>query len=495
MAEAPLLVMEGVSKSYPGVRALEGVSLELHAGEVLALVGENGAGKSTLIRVLAGATLPDSGLIRINGCLAAIRSPIDARRAGVAVMYQELNLVGALTAAENIFLGREDAPFGWMRRAEERRRAKDLLDRLGVEVSGTARCRDLTVAQQQAVEVARALAADARILVMDEPSATLTPQEVSRLFAVIGDLKRQGLGVVYVSHRLDEIDEIADRVMVLRDGRHIDTHRAGAVSRERLIELMVGRRLDQEFPKRRAALGEVRLQVKGLSRGDKVRDVSLVVRRGEVVGLTGLVGSGRTELARLIFGADAPDAGSVFLDGKELALRSPRDAIGAGVALLTEDRKTQGLILGHSIRENFALPNLPSWSRFGFVQAGKEKEAFTRLVERLRIRFADPEQPVRDLSGGNQQKVVLAKWLQRNCEVVIFDEPTRGIDVGGKYEIYQLMNDLAARGKAVLMISSELPEVLGMSDRILVMHEGRLTGEIADAAGATQERILQLAVG
>jgi ABC-type sugar transport system ATPase subunit len=364
-----------------------------------------------------------------------------------------------------------------------------------VQVRPDALCRDLSIAGQQAVEIARALAADARILVMDEPSATLTLQEVDSLFAVIRDLKRQGIGIVYISHRLDEIDAIADRVMVMRDGEVIATLGARQVGRDRLIEMMVGRRLDQEFPRRSVTIGEPRLVVTDLRQGNKVRGVSLMVRRGEIVGLTGLVGSGRTETARLIFGADRADSGRVEVDGRPVRLTGPREAIRAGIALLTEDRKGQGLVPAHSVRDNFALPNLASWSRLGYINRRRERDAFVRHVESLRIRVADVEQPARNLSGGNQQKVVLAKWLERDCDVVIFDEPTRGIDVGAKYEIYLLMNALAARGKAILMISSELPEVLGMSDRILVMHEGRLTGEISDVTGATQEQILQLAVG
>jgi ABC-type sugar transport system ATPase subunit len=485
--------MEGITKSFPGVRALRGVDLELRPGEVLALLGENGAGKSTLIKVLAGAHLPDAGVIRIDGRAVLIRNPIDARRAGVAVMYQEFNLVPALTAAENIFLGGERR--GWLRHSEERRRAEELFRRVGVPVPPEALCRDLSIAQQQVVEIAKALAADARILVMDEPSATLTPQEVDSLFAVVRDLKRHGLGIIYISHRLEEIDAIADRVMVMRDGEHVGTLPARQAGRGRLIEMMVGRRLDQEFPRRSVTIGEPRLVVTDLRRGRKVRGVSLVVRRGEVVGLTGLVGSGRTETARLIFGADRADGGRVEVDGRPVHLAHPRDAIRAGIALLTEDRKGQGLVPAHSVRDNFALPNLGSWSRLGFVNRRRERDAFARHVAGLRIRVADPEQPARNLSGGNQQKVVLAKWLQRDCDVVIFDEPTRGIDVGAKYEIYLLINELAARGKAILMISSELPEVLGMSDRILVMHEGRLSGEITEVAGATQEQILHLAVG
>jgi ribose transport system ATP-binding protein len=491
----PLLSMRGIVKSFPGVRALRGVDLDLHGGEVLALVGENGAGKSTLIKVLSGAHLPDAGSIQLHGHGVRFISPLEARQAGIAVIYQEFNLVPSLTAIENIFLGQEPARAGFVRRGEERRRTTELFARLGVAVDPDAPCRELTVAHQQLVEIARALAFDARIVVMDEPSATLTPQEVERLFGMIGDLRTRGIGIIYVSHRLEEIFAIANRVLVLRDGEAVACRPIGEATREELIRLMVGRRLEEEFPKRQVRIGPPRLVVRGLRRGRKVRDVSFEIRRGEVVGLTGLVGAGRTETARLIFGADRKEAGSVELDGRALDIRSPRDAIRAGIALLTEDRKAQGLVLVQSVRDNFALPNLQRFSFLGFVRRRAERQAMARHIEELRIRLASPEQPVRNLSGGNQQKVVLAKWLERHCEVLLFDEPTRGIDVGTKVEIYRLINDLAAAGKAILLISSELPEVMGMSDRILVMHEGRLTGEIADVSRATQEDILRLAVG
>jgi ABC-type sugar transport system ATPase subunit len=487
--------MRGILKSFPGVRALRGVDLELRRGEVLALLGENGAGKSTLIKVLAGAHSPDAGSIYFNGQAMHFTNPLDARRAGIAVIYQEFNLVPSLTAIENIFLGQEPARVGFVRRGEERRRAAEVFARVGVAVEVDAPCRELTVAQQQVVEIARALAFDARIVVMDEPSATLTPQEVERLFGIIRDLRSKGIGIIYISHRLEEVFAIADRVLVLRDGEAIDCRAVADVTRDELIRLMVGRRLEEEFPKRQVAIGPPRLVVRGLARGNKVRDVSFEVRRGEVVGLTGLVGAGRTETARLIFGADRKESGTVELDGRVLDIRSPRDAIRAGIALLTEDRKAQGLVLAQSVRENFALPNLSRFSSLGFLRRWAERQALARHIESLRIRLASPEQPASNLSGGNQQKVVLAKWLERNCEVLLFDEPTRGIDVGAKVEIYRLINDLAAAGKAVLLISSELPEVLGMSDRILVMHEGRLTGEITDVSRATQEEILRLAVG
>ncbi|MBI1373609.1 MAG: ATP-binding cassette domain-containing protein [Phycisphaera sp.] len=486
--------MRGIDKSFPGVHALRGVDLTVHAGEVVALLGENGAGKSTLIKILAGAHVPNAGTIRVDGVEQHIANPIDAQRAGIGVIYQEFNLVPGLTARENIFLGRERSSAGFINRRDEARRATELFRRIGVPVPIDVPCGRLTVAQQQIVEIAKALSLDARIIVMDEPSATLTPKEVDHLFDIIRELTAQGIGVIYISHRLDEIDSIADRVTVLRDGQYIGTEAIDDIDRERLIEMMVGRKLDSEFPKHTTAIGGPRLVVKGLRRGEAVKDVSFEVRRGEVLGLTGLVGSGRTETARLIFGADRRDAGTIELDSKMLDIRQPRDAIRHGVCLLTEDRKSQGLVLGQSVRDNFALPNLPRLATAGWIDHRRERERFRHYVESLRIKIPHQEQLAKNLSGGNQQKVVLAKWLERDAEVIIFDEPTRGIDVGAKYEIYLLINELAVQGKAIVMISSELPEVLGMSDRVLVMHEGRITGEITDVANATQEDVMRLAV-
>jgi ABC-type sugar transport system ATPase subunit len=490
----PLLAMGGIVKSFPGVKALRGVDLTLGDGEVLALLGENGAGKSTLMKVLGGAYHADAGNLRIAGQEVHFHSPQDSRAAGVAVIYQEFNLIPGLTACENIFLGQEMTRAGFVQRGRERQRATELFARLGVKIDLDTPCRQLTTAQQQLVEIAKALAFDARIIVMDEPSAALTSNEVERLFAIIRDLKRHGIGVIYISHRLDEIFAIAARVTFLRDGENVGERAIGQLTRNEMIELMVGRELKDEFPRREVAIGLPRLEVSGLRRGRAVRDVSFNVRRGEILALTGLVGAGRTETVRLIFGADRRDAGEIKLDGQPLALRDPREAIAAGIGLLTEDRKLQGLVLGHSVRENFGLPNLTWLSRQGFVQRRREREEFGRYVDLIRIKIPNQEQRARNLSGGNQQKVVLAKWLARNCSVLIFDEPTRGIDVGAKYEIYLLMNELAAQGKAIVMISSEMPEVLGMADRILVMHDGRVTGEIASARHATQEQIMQLAV-
>ena len=493
-AKRPLVQMEGIDKSFPGVRALRNARLRLYPGQVLGLVGENGAGKTTLIKTLSGAHMPDGGTITIDGVQRHIRSPLDAQRAGVAVIYQEFNLVPTLTARENIFLGREKAKYSFVSRRAERRRVQRLFADIGVSIDPEALCRDLSVAQQQVVEIAKAISISARIVVMDEPSACLTPQEVKRLFAIIRDLKKQGIGVIYISHRLEEIFEIADHVTVMRDGAHVATRPVGEITSGELIEMMVGRRLENEFPKAKAPVGQERLVVKKLCRGRAVRDVSFSVRRGEVLGVTGLVSAGRTEVARLIFGADTPDSGSIKLDARPLCIRSPRDAIANSICLLTEDRKAQGLVAGLSARENFALPNLSHWSRNSFISPKKERNAFARYVNSLNIKLADQQQLAGNLSGGNQQKLVLAKWLESNSEVVIFDEPTRGIDVGSKYEIYLLINELAAAGKAVIMISSEFDEVLGMSDRIIVMHDGRISGEITDVAAATQEQIMALAI-
>lgn len=486
--------MRGVSKTFPGVKALQNVDLRLGRGEVLALLGENGAGKSTLMKVLGGAYKPDSGEIRIDGKVLEIHSPHESQCAGIAIIYQEFNLVPGLTAADNIFLGQEKTRAGFIRRGEERRKAVELFKRLEVEIDPDELCRNLTVAQQQIVEIAKALSLNARIMVMDEPSAALSTREVERLYSVIRELKSQGIGVVYISHRLDEIFEICDRISVLRDGENIAEKPVEEVSRQSLIEMMVGRELKDEFPSRDSEIGETRLEVKGLKRGKAVKDVSFSVRAGEILGLTGLMGAGRTETVRLIFGADKRDAGQIFLDGRELRIKSPSDAIKARIGLLTEDRKLQGLVLPHSVRENFGLPNLDWLSSFGFVNRKKERESFAGYVASLNIKIPHQEEAAKNLSGGNQQKVVLAKWLARICEVLIFDEPTRGIDVGAKYGIYCLMNELAAKGKAIIMISSELPEILGMSDRILVMHDGRISGEISEVESATQEQIMDLAV-
>ena len=492
-AQKPLLQMHGISKSFPGVQALSEVDLTLHAGEVLALLGENGAGKSTLIKILGGAHRQDEGTIEINGNSVHLNNPLSSQAKGIGIIYQEFNLVPGLTARENIFLGQEPSSICFIPRVQEEEKSRELFAQIGVEIDPNALCGDLTVAQQQVVEIAKALSQDARIIVMDEPTAALTPREVEGLLKVIRELRAQGIGIIYISHRLDEIDEIADRVTILRDGSHVATRDKSKLQRDEMIELMVGRSLEKEFPFHECQPGNVRLAVKNLSQSSKVRNVSFELRAGEIVGLTGLVGAGRTETARLIFGADKKDSGTVELDGKPIGATSPRDAINCGICLLTEDRKSQGLILGQTVQENFGLPNLKQFTQTGLIDRAKESDALAKFVKQIPIKVTSHDQPAQTLSGGNQQKVVLAKWLQRNAEVIIFDEPTRGIDVGAKYEIYQLIHQLADEGKAILMISSELPEILGMSDRILVMNEGRITGEITDVSSATQEEIMKLA--
>ncbi len=492
--EAPLLEMRGIGKQFPGVRALTGVHLTLRRGDVLALLGENGAGKSTLIKMLGGAHEPDEGTIHLDGRAVRIRSAREAREAGIAVIYQEFNLVPAMTIRENLFLGRERTRFGWLDHDGERQLAQQWLDRLGLKIDPDTKCADFSVAQQQAVEIARALSFDARILVMDEPSAVLTDQEVTKLFAIVRDLQAEGIGIIYISHRLEEIDAIASEFLVLRDGETVAEGAVAGATREQLIEKMVGRPLEDEFPSRSIRLGPERLRVEGLSRDGVVHDVHFSVRAGEMVGVFGLVGAGRTEMMRLLAGADARDHGVVAVDGNALSLRSPREAIAAGICLLSEDRKGEGLVLMHSAVENFGLPNLKRFSKGAILQAAQEREEFSQYAQQLRLRLHSPDQRVRELSGGNQQKVVLSKWLARHADVILFDEPTRGIDVGAKFEIYQLMNTLASQGKAIVMVSSELPEILGMSDRILVMRGGRLTGEVPNDAHVTQEAILKLAM-
>ena len=489
-----LLEMRQIDKSFPGVHALKNVSMKLNRGEVLGLVGENGAGKSTLIKVLGGAHPPDAGKILIEGRLAHIPSPTAAQQAGVSIIYQEFNLIPDLSVTENIFLGREKTRMGLVRASEEHQKTLQLFKKIGISINPNARCNELTVAQQQTAEIAKALSVNAKIIVMDEPTATLTTQETERLFAIVRDLKSHGLGIIYISHRLDEIFEVADRAMVLRDGEHVGTEDTNNITREKLIEMMVGRPVESEFPKRTASPGLERLRVEDLCRGKAVRNVSFSAQAGEVLGFAGLVGAGRTETMRLIFGADRPDKGRIFIDGKQTDIRSPSDAIRNRICLLTEDRKGQGLVLIHSCRENFGLPNLDRFIRGLFLDQRKERKEFSGFVESLKIKTSSHEQLTMNLSGGNQQKVVLAKWLARNADIMIFDEPTRGIDVGTKYEIYLLMNRLADEGKTIIMISSELPEILGLSDRIIVMHEGRVKGEITDVANTTQEDILSMAI-
>jgi ribose transport system ATP-binding protein len=488
--------MRGISKYYPGVVALDNVDFSVARGAVHALVGENGAGKSTLVKIMAGAEAKSRGEILLEGHPVAIDSPQRAMDLGISIIYQEFNLVPHLSAAENIFLGREPTRLipGWVDFRKVYEDSQRLMESLGMRLDVRAEVRSLSIAQQQMVEIAKATSRQSRLIIMDEPSATLTDHELTNLFALIRSLRERGVSVIYISHRLEEIFAIADRVTVFRDGHHIATCPIGAVDRDEIIRMMVGRELKESIPKQPAAVGDVVLEARGLTRAGAFQDISFSVRRGEVVGLGGLVGAGRTEVARAIFGADPLDGGEVLLEGRPVRIHSPRDAINMGIGLVPEDRKQLGLILGMVIRENVTLANLEAVAPAGFIRSGRERAVAQKYIQDLTIRTPSGEQTVRNLSGGNQQKVVLAKWLFTDSKFLIFDEPTRGIDVGSKVEIYQLMNALTARGAGILMISSELPELLGMSDRILVMHEGRLAGELS-RADATQERVMQLATG
>ncbi len=492
--EGYLLEMRNITKDFPGVRALDNVNFSLAPGEVHALAGENGAGKSTLMKILAGAEPATSGEILISGRKVELAGPLDAKRLGISVIYQEFDLIPYLSVAENILLGREPrrgAFIDWPRLYAQ---AGEALERLGIDLNLRAVVDRLSVAQKQMTEIAKAVSTDARIIVMDEPSASLTLRELDRLFDLVRTLRRQGVSIIYISHRLEELFEIADRVTVLRDGKWVMTAPVREVTREQLVKYMVGRELTSDYPKRTKPPGRVILTVTGLTRRGVIHDVSFSLREGEVLGITGLVGSGRTEIARAIFGADPVDAGEIRLEDKKIDIEDPRTAIRAGISLATEDRKEQGLVLGMTVRENVTLANLDALSRRGFVNRRREVAEASRLVRSLAIKTPGLEQRARNLSGGNQQKLVLAKWLFTNSKVVIFDEPTRGIDVGAKQEIYRLMNDLAEQGVGIIMISSELPEVLGMSDRILVIHEGRIRAELA-REDATQERIMSYATG
>jgi len=487
--------LRGIRKAYPGVVALDGVDLDLFAGEVHVLLGENGAGKSTLMKIISGAVARDAGEIRMKGAPVELADPRQAQALGIGIIYQEFNLVPQLTAGENILLGREPLRLpGVIDQRRLMREAQRQLDELGVAIDARAVVSRLSVAEQQMVEVAKALSLHARVLIMDEPTSALTAQEITELFAAIRRLRARGVAIVYISHRMEELFAIGDRVTVLRDGRPVGTRRIQETDMTELVRLMVGRDLKDHFPKQRAVVGDEVLRVERLRRDGVLHDINFALRRGEVVGLAGLMGSGRTELARALFGADAIDGGRVLVHGVERRIGSPREAIDLGFGFLTEDRKQQGLVLVLSVQENICLPSVGRWSRAGIVQTGRETEAAARRIAELRIKTPSPRQRVGHLSGGNQQKVVLGKWLCTDADILIFDEPTRGIDVGAKVEIYQLINQLAARGAAILMISSELPEILGLSDRILVMHAGRIAGEFA-AADATQEKLLAAALG
>jgi ribose transport system ATP-binding protein len=499
MTDAVVLEMRGIRKAFPGVTALAGVDLTLHAGEVHVLLGENGAGKSTLMKILGGAYRKDAGEIRFDGRVRELHGPRDALACGVRIIYQELSLVPCLSIAENIFLG--ETPTHVAGVIDQRRlhaSARQVLNDLGMDLAPDTLVSRLSLAQRQMVEIAKALgdvstSETSRILVMDEPTSALTSREVDQLFTLIGRLTSRGVAIIYITHRLDEVYRIGHRVTVMRDGRDVATHLLSEVTVQELVRLMANRDVGEHYPKVRQRPGDELLAVEHVSRAPVLRDVSFSLRAGEVVGIAGLLGAGRTELARVIAGADTADDGRIFVRGSHTVMATPRDAIRNGIGLLPEDRKAEGLVAGLTTARNIALPHGRRLTRFGLIRRLAEERLAEPIANELRIK-ATPSQPVRLLSGGNQQKVVLAKWLAGDARIFIFDEPTRGVDVGAKVEIYNLMNRLTAAGAGIIMVSSELPELLGMSDRILVMHRGRIRAEL-DAAGATEERVLTAALG
>jgi rhamnose transport system ATP-binding protein len=495
-SKTPIIALAGASKAYGAVRAAKGVSIALRPGEVRALAGENGAGKSTIVRMLAGVQRPDEGDVLVEGVPVVFHGPADARDAGVAVIYQEPTLFPDLSVAENVMMGRH--PLGSLRRIDRRalhRTVQDLMDRLGVKLDPEQPVRGLSIADQQLVEIAKALSFDARVLIMDEPTAALSGHEVERLFGVVRTLQERGAAVLFISHRLDEIFAICNTVTVLRDGEVTHDGDTEGMTTDDLVRRMVGRELSQLFPKLEAEIGETVLEVSRLTREGVFIDISFEVRRGEIVALAGLVGAGRSEVARAIFGIDMPDAGQVTVDGVRLKPGSPTAAMKAGIGLVPEDRRQQGLVMELSIERNIGLTRLQALrSRLGVIGSGSEAKLASDWATKLQLKFHKLGDPVGFLSGGNQQKVVLGKWLATGPKILIIDEPTRGIDVGTKAEVHRLMSELAGEGLAVLMISSELPEVLGMADRVLVMHEGRIARELSRAE-ADEESVVRAATG
>ena len=499
--ESYLLEMKGISKSFGPVKALKKASLNLKRGEVLALMGENGAGKSTLMNVLSGSLHPDEGEILLDGVQREIKNPIQARSLGIVKIHQELQIVPELDIAENIFLGRwQTAGIGFVQKKKMHYMAKECLKMLEWEMDTRTKLKDLRIGEQQLVEIAKAISCDAKIIVMDEPTSALSEPEAKKLFHVIEKLKNKGCGIIYITHRMEEVFKISDRLSVMRDGEYIGTKEAKETDNEEIIAMMVGRSVEEQYPKRDVKIGDVILEVKNLnftppkeSFKRSLKDISFKVRAGEVLGIAGLAGAGRSEVFESIVGKHATcTTGEILIDGKALQIRSPKDAIDAGISFATEDRKGTGLVLGRSIGDNISLPIYNHYSSFGFMRDGEQKKDWIEYMNRLHVKAKSPNVPVSSLSGGNQQKVILARWLLTKPKVLLLDEPTRGIDVGAKEEIYLLINELAASGLAVVVISSELPEVIGICDRIITICEGRLTGEISRKE-ATQEILLAAA--
>lgn len=485
-----ILTLKNITKEFPGVKALDDVTINIERGTIHGLVGENGAGKSTLIKVLAGIYQPNKGEIILDGKPCRFNSPIEARRAGISVVHQEIKLAEPLSVAENMFLGNVQLKNGLVDWKGMRRRAREIVEDLGMDIDINAQVSSLTVAKKQIVEIMHAINNNSRILIMDEPSAVLTDRELEVMFRIVKQLRDEGITIIYISHRLDEIFGLCSNVSVLRDGCHIDTIPVASVDRQGLINMMVGREMGQEYPKEVGNVGGTILEVKNLSRGI-LQDISFEVKSGEVFGISGLVGAGRTELARAILGIDKPESGEVYVRGKKVHYRMFADAIRDGLGLIPEDRKLQGLVQIMSVKRNTTLVNMKRVLRAGVISSSLEEKLSKEYADKLHVVTPSMETEVQYLSGGNQQKVVIAKWLFQNSEILFLDEPTRGIDVGAKAEIYRLINRMAKEGKTIIMISSEMPELLGMCDRIMVMHEGHKMGEL-NAAEATQEKIMAL---
>ncbi|MEF2645028.1 sugar ABC transporter ATP-binding protein [Gemmiger formicilis] len=485
-----ILTLKNITKEFPGVKALDDVTINIERGTIHGLVGENGAGKSTLIKILAGIYQPNKGEIILDGKPCRFNSPIEARRAGISVVHQEIKLAEPLSVAENMFLGNVQLKNGLVDWKGMRRRAREIVEDLGMDIDINAQVSSLTVAKKQIVEIMHAINNNSRILIMDEPSAVLTDRELEVMFRIVKQLRDEGITIIYISHRLDEIFGLCSNVSVLRDGCHIDTIPVASVDRQGLINMMVGREMGQEYPKEVGNVGGTILEVKNLSRGI-LQDISFEVKSGEVFGISGLVGAGRTELARAILGIDKPESGEVYVRGKKVHYRTFADAIRDGLGLIPEDRKLQGLVQIMSVKRNTTLVNMKRVLRAGVISSSLEEKLSKEYADKLHVVTPSMETEVQYLSGGNQQKVVIAKWLFQNSEILFLDEPTRGIDVGAKAEIYRLINRMAKEGKTIIMISSEMPELLGMCDRIMVMHEGHKMGEL-NAAEATQEKIMAL---
>ncbi len=487
--------MTGIMKSFGTNQVLNNAGFFLRDGEVHALMGENGAGKSTLMKILTGVYTKDGGVVKVDGQEVHYNNPQEAEAAGIVFIYQELNVMFDLTVEENLFMGKEITKgFGICDKKAMRAKAKEILDRMGVKIPVDTVMSDLSVGQQQMIEICKALLVDAKVIIMDEPTAALTQSETAALFEVIENLRKRGVSIVYISHRMEEIFELCDRITVLRDGQYIDTCEIKDITMDDVVKMMIGREIGERYPSRNHSIGKTVFEVKGLSRKGAFSDVSFTVGAGEVLGVSGLMGAGRTEIMQAIFGYLPADSGEILIDGQPVKIKSPMDAMKAGIGFITEDRKVEGLMLDKTIRENIALANLGTISGSGVISRSKEKSLISRGIEEFKIRCFGTEHECGNLSGGNQQKVVLAKWIYTEPKILILDEPTRGVDIGAKKEIYNVINDMARKGVAIIMVSSELPEILGMSDRVMVVREGDVRG-ILDIENASQESIMTLATG